>query len=248
MFNSLIGSRLALLAAGFTLCAGLTAPATAGVMEYGDEDVLNTGSYGSAPKAGATLQGLANGVVTFATLITGHGFPFAPAVGDFPGTDQIYVGSVQTAAHDGYSVASSRINGPQVITLDYSALIPAGDHVTTLTLGIAADDFQFPPFGQPFVATLNGGSASVLTSTLNGLNQTGPVVQFFTIGLDALLDNASHTLTLSIDQTGDGGDGWAVDYLTVGVTTEPAQAPEPASLALLGLGLAAFGAMRRRRS
>ena len=68
----------------------------------------------------------------------------------------IYVGLVQTGAHDGYSTFGGRLNGPDVITLDYSSLVPGGSTITSLTLGIAADDFQFPPFGQPFTATING--------------------------------------------------------------------------------------------
>jgi len=82
-------------------------------LTYGDEDCLNQGCYGvNDPTAGATLDGLAAGVVTLATNSFAHAFPFNPDAGDFPGTDQIYVGSVQTAAHDGYSVSPQRINGP----------------------------------------------------------------------------------------------------------------------------------------
>jgi len=44
----------------------------------------------------------------------GHEFPFTPSAGDFAGTDQIYVRSVQTAAHDGYAGAAQRINGPSM--------------------------------------------------------------------------------------------------------------------------------------
>ena len=34
--------------------------------------------------------------------------------------------------------------------LDYSSLVPSGKPITSFTLGIAADDFQYPVFGQPF--------------------------------------------------------------------------------------------------
>ena len=212
----------------------VSAAASAGVLTYGDMDCLGTGCYGASdPTAGATLQGLSAGVVTLATNSFGHGYPFSPS-GDFAGTDQIYVGSVQTGAHDGYSVSSQRINGPQIIVLNYSSLVPSGQTVTSLTLGIAADDFQFPAFGQPFTATLNGGAAAALTTQLQSLNLSGPQVQFFTIGLAPSLDTSAHTLTLKIDEGGDGGDGWAVDFLTVGVTTSTAAGvPEPASFALL---------------
>ena len=221
----------------------------ADVMTYGDEDCLGTLCYGASdPTAGATLQGLAAGVVTDATNSYGHSFPFSPDGGDFAGTDQIYVGSSQTGAHDGYSVSAPRINGPQVLTMDYSSLLSAGETIQTLTLGIAADDFQFPVFGQPFTAKVDGTVDTALTNELNSLNETGPVVHFFTIGLDPSIDTSSHTLTLSIDEGGDGGDGWAVDFLTVGVTGTTSAVPEPSTVLPLGLAAVAlvFFTFRRR--
>jgi len=239
-----------LLGVAGTVLLGLAAvPGQAQVQEYGDEDLLGLGSYGSDPKAGATLTGLTAGTITDATNSFGHGFPFSPSGGEFAGTDQIYAGSGQTASHDGYASFGSRLNGPQVFTLNYGALIPVGQTVQTLTLGIAADDFQQPAFGQPYVATLNGGAATALTGKLNSLNETGPVVHFFTIGVDTSILTGSNTLTFSIDQGGDGGDGWAVDFLTVGVTTSPTATPEPSTIALfitsMGSG-AAFLARRKR--
>jgi hypothetical protein len=213
---------------------------SAGTLTYGDEDLFGFG-YSSDPTAGATVQGLAPNSITLATNSFGHSFPFTPDPGDFPGTDQIYVGSTQTGAHDGYSGASQRINGPQVLNLDYSSLIPAGSTLLTLTLGIAGDDFQFPDFGQPFTATVNGVVNSALSAQLNAFNETGPVTQFFTIGLDPGVDLASHILTLSIDEGGDGGDGWAVDFLTIGVTTAASSVAEPSTVLLLAGGLTLIG-------
>jgi hypothetical protein len=227
------------------LAALATVSARAGVLTFGDMDCLGQGCYPSDPTAGATLQGLAPNAITLASLVMGHGYPFTPDPGDFPGTDTIFVGSVQTGAHDGYSVAAQRVNGPQVFTLDYSSLIGSGQSLSTLTLGIAADDFQFPAFGQPFIAKVNGSVNSALTAQLEALNEGGPQVQFFTIGLNPTIDTGNHILTLSIDEGGDGGDGWAVDFLTVGATTATTAAvPEPSTMVIL---LLALGGLRHCR-
>ena len=231
-------SGLACLALATLACAPVQAQV---VQEYGDEDLSNTGVYSNDPKAGATLYGLLPGVTTLASQSYNHSYPFSPSIGDYSGTDQIYVGTTQTSNHDGYSNYSGRVNGPQVITLDYGALLPAGSTLQTLTLGIAADDFQFKAFGQPFTATINGVTDTPLTNALNALDQTGPYVQFLTVGLDPALLSSSHVLTLSINEGGDGGDGWAVDFLTVGVTSTPTSVPEPSAYALL-VGMSMTGA------
>jgi hypothetical protein len=197
----------------------LTAVTATELMTYGDMDVLGTGSYVSDPRAGATLVGLNADEVTFGGPEINHTFPFSPENDDFQVTDQIFTSSNQTASGDGYSAFPDREVGPQEFVLDYSSLLVGNAELATITLGIAADDFQFPLFGQPFTASINGIPNQTLTDTLNGLDQTGPQVQFFTIGLDVSSMDSSNELLVSIDQNGDGRDGWAVDFLTVGVTT-----------------------------
>src|SRR5438105_3904057 len=75
-----------------------------GVLIFGDKDVLGTGNYAQDPTTGATLLGLPAGQVTFGAPPTYHYYPFDPDPTDYPGTDQIFVGSDQTGFHDGYSV------------------------------------------------------------------------------------------------------------------------------------------------
>jgi hypothetical protein len=171
--------------------------------------------------------------VTFASNGYSHSYPFSPALGDFPGTDQIYVGQMQSAMRDGYSAVAGRINGPDVITMDYSSLLSAGQSAGTLTLGIAADDFQYPVFGDPIAVTVNGVPDTAIANALmsRDMEITGVNAgyeQFLSVGVSPSDLLPSNILTLSINEGGDGGDGWAVDFLTIGVTP----VPEPACLAV----------------
>lgn len=217
-------------ASAATLAAGPPPPPptsiSGNVATYGDKDLVGFGyPQGVDPTAGAQLTGLAPGAVSVATQIFNHSFPFKAGDNDpagsheYPNTDQIFVGSNQTAQHDGYSGYDGRKKGPAVFRLDYSRLVPAGQTVSSLTLGIAADDFQFPTFNQPFSATVNGQPDKAITNQLNKRDETGPQTYFFTVGIDPSVLTPDHILTLAIDEGGDGGDGFAVDFLTVGVLT-----------------------------
>lgn len=198
-------------------------PTSGATITFGDRDCLNLNCYGTAdPTAGATLLGLSPGVVSNASSSFVHAFPISPAAGDLGGTDQVFVGSMLTVVDDGYAAFAGRVNGPQIFVLDYSSLIPGGRALDTLTLGIATDDFQFPFYGQPFTARVNGVDNAELTAQLNAIQGGGPRVQFFTIGLSPSVDSGTHTLVLSIDEGGNGGDGWAVDFITIGATTRAA--------------------------
>lgn len=248
--QSIRSCRLA-AALGIVAIAGTAASAgvISGYEVYGDMDMLNQDTYPDDPTAGATLIGLAPGAVTFATNQYFHpNWPFTPEGDDFPGTDTMYAGAFNYAGGDGYSNSAGRVNGAQVIVIDYSGLIADGQTIISFTLGIAADDFQFPTFGNPFTAVVNGSVNPVLSEVLNNFNQTGPFVQYFTIGIDPASLSPDHTLELIIRQAAGGepgaapfGDGWAIDFLTVGVETVPT--PGAAMLA----GLAAIASLRRRR-
>ena len=155
------------------LLSALTIPSHAGKLFYGDKDCLNQGCYGTSdPTARETLQGLAPNVVTLATNSFGHGDPFSPS-NDFPGTDQILVGSLQPGIHDGCSTASQPINDPAAFSLEYSSLVAPGQTVTSLTLGIAVDDLQFPAISNPFTATMNGSVNAAITAQLNAFASSG---------------------------------------------------------------------------
>jgi hypothetical protein len=196
------------------------------VATFGDRDLVGF-RYppGANPVAGARLIGLAPGAISLSTEGFGHGFPFKPGDNnvngddDYPNTDQIFVGSNQTAAHDGYAQFDDRKRGPALFNLDYSKLVPTGEKIKTLTLGIAIDDVQFAMWGQPFNASVNGQPNRAITGELNKIDDTGPMTRFFSTGIDPATLTPDHVLTVSIDEGGDGGDGFAIDFLTVGVTT-----------------------------
>ena len=117
--------------------------------------------------------------------------------------------------------------------------MPAGQTILTYTLGIGADDFQYPNSGDPFTVMINGATNTALTAAINSLNQTGPYERFLTIGLNPAALQNNKVLTLSINEGGNGGDGWAIDFLTIGVTTS---SNSPPNLGSLGAAFSANGA------
>ncbi len=233
---------------GGLIALGLaTASAPADVMQFGDRDLLNTGAYADDPTAGATMQGLAPGAVTVATNSYAHPFPFTPDPGTFSGTDQMYTSGQDTRPHDGYSGSAGTVAGPQVLTMDYGSLVPAGQKIESLTLGVAADDVQQPRFHLPFVAKVNQVVNAALTNQLNAMDLGTPLVKFFSVGIDPAILSPSNVLDLSIERAGPGSDGWAVDFTTVGVTTAVQSVPEPTTLSAMVLGAVALGLRAYRR-
>jgi hypothetical protein len=159
----------------------------------------------------------------------------------------MYTSGPATRPHDGYSGSAGTVEGPQVLTMDYNSLVPAGQKVESLTLGIAADDFQQPRFNQPFVAKVNQVINAALTNQLNAMDLGTPEVRFFSVGIDPAILAPSNVLDLSIERAGPGRDGWAVDFTTIGVTTAAQPVPEPTTLGVMVLGAVGLGLRSYRR-
>jgi hypothetical protein len=182
-----------------------------GIAIYGTENFFGQGYPAKAnPYEGATLTGLAANASTVAISKFVAPTTFAPTTSDYPGTNQIYVGSDQTPG-------VNQVAGPQVFSLDYSALTKLSRPIKTFTLGIATDGFENPTTNIPYTVSINGVVNTALTSILNNLNDADRVEQYVSIGIDPAQLLASKVLTISIDSPGNDVSGWAVNFLTVGI-------------------------------
>lgn len=144
-------------------------------------------------------------------------------------------------------------------SLDGTGTFPAGDFFKIVFDGATLFSESFanalPSQIQSYVPP-----AGVELARRVDLGFSGPG-SFFTdsaynLGADRRFANFAHTgSTASIEFFifGPGNqsladESWAMDNLRVSVTTRGLAVPEPASLALLGIGLAGLGAVRRRKA
>ena len=145
-----------------------------------------------------------------------HKFPWAPEADDPPGTDRIMVNSgapVLVTAKDGYTRETYRDeNMPEALVIKFN---PAGVNIKGAVLQLFVDDFQAPAMKTRFSVRLDGRSAPDIETTINKLNQTGPIGKLVTIKLlpeylDLLSDGELQVFVDDPDTK--RGDGFAFDF------------------------------------
>ena len=145
-----------------------------------------------------------------------HAFPWKSEADDPPGTDRIMVNSgAQTvlSRKDGYTRDTDRPeNSPQPITIQFD---PAAVQIKGALLQLFVDDFQAPVMKTRFSVTLDGRPAPDIETTINKLNQTGPIGKLLTIKLLpeylGLLSDGKLQIMVD-DATSNIGDGYAFDF------------------------------------
>lgn len=145
-----------------------------------------------------------------------HRFPWAPEADDPPGTDRIMVNSgaeVLVSSKDGYTRDTYRPeNLPQPLTIEFD---PAGVTIKGAVLQLFVDDFQAPMMKTRFSVTLDGQPAPDIETTINKLNQTGPIGKLITVKLLpeylGLLSDGKLAVLVD-DPTTNVGDGFAFDF------------------------------------
>ena len=152
-----------------------------------------------------------------------HSYPFQPGEKDARGTDRIMVVSGHKAAGgDGYTGSTERPgNLPQSLRVAFDL---DGVEVRDAALQLFVDDFQAPVWGTRYQARINGVEVPLLATTLNALDQTGPIGKLVTLQLlpEHLPLLREGKLEVAIDDpANDVADGFAIDFARLLVNPKP---------------------------
>ncbi|MCP5124276.1 MAG: PEP-CTERM sorting domain-containing protein [Gammaproteobacteria bacterium] len=220
------------------------------------EDLNNSSStpLSSIPNAsGAETNFLSNligvGTETFESIAL---FTSSPLTLTFPGagTAELTGGNGSVRSSSPGTASAGRYSIPSASSSNYWEVSAggAGNFTINFSNPIAAFGFygvDIGDFGGQLTLNLSNGDNLTVPNTVGSSGSTDGSVLFY--GLIAQ-NNAEQFTSVAFNTTTGQGDIFAFDNFTIGSPEQVnSNIPEPASLALFGLGLAGLGFTRRRK-